>query len=165
MKIIFVGLLVCQVTARQQPSAEGQSPSNKCYICLNAGVFFSFLLLGLNDSEEMSLIDIMVCACKQAATRQGPPGRTARKSKETKSSMDDKRNLSAHFMQTLPSLLNKVNNLCFDLCRLYFHHCTTIHVVTLGNSTILIWHSFVVIELRICSHLLCWGNNLNLKFS
>lgn len=62
---------------------------------------------GLNDSEEMSLIDIMVCACKQEATRQGPPGRTVRKGKEKKSSLDDKKNLSAHFMQTLPSLLNK----------------------------------------------------------
>ena len=56
----------------------------------------------------MSLIDIMVCACKQEATRQGPPGRTVRKGKEKKSSVDDKKNLSAHFMQTLPSLLNKV---------------------------------------------------------
>ena len=56
----------------------------------------------------MSLIDIMVCACKQEATKQGPPGRTVRKGKEKKSSLDDKKNLSAHFMQTLPSLLNKV---------------------------------------------------------
>ena len=67
-----------------------------------------FLSQGLNDNEEMSLIDIMVCACKQEATRQGPPGRTVRKGKEKKSSLDDKKNLSAHFMQTLPSLLNKV---------------------------------------------------------
>ena len=56
----------------------------------------------------MSLIDIMVCACKQEATRQGPPGRTVRKGKEKKSSLDEKKNLSAHFMQTLPGLLNKV---------------------------------------------------------
>ncbi|XP_078379288.1 cohesin subunit SA-2-like isoform X3 [Oculina patagonica] len=62
---------------------------------------------GLNDNEEMLLIDIMVCACKQASTRQGPPGRTARKGKESKSSVNDKKELSAHFMQTLPSLLNK----------------------------------------------------------
>lgn len=71
-----------------------------------------FLCLGLNDSEEMSLIDIMVCSCKQAATRQGPPGRTVRKGKEKKSSTDDKKNLSAHFMQTLPRLLNKVRKKC-----------------------------------------------------
>ena len=64
---------------------------------------------GLNDNEEMSLIDIMVCACKQASTRQGPPGRTARKGKENKSAVNDKKELSAHFMQTLPSLLNKVH--------------------------------------------------------
>lgn len=63
---------------------------------------------GLNDNEEMSLIDIMVCACKQASTRQGPPGRTTRKGKDNKSSVNDKKELSAHFMQTLPSLLNKV---------------------------------------------------------
>ena len=62
----------------------------------------------MNDNEEMALIDIMVCACKQASTRQGPPGRTARKGKENKSSVNDKKELSAHFMQTLPSLLNKV---------------------------------------------------------
>ena len=72
--------------------------SNQCY----------FLTLGLNDSEEMSLIDIMVCACKQASTRQGPPGRAGRKVKESKSIVNEKKDLSAHFMQTLPSLLNKV---------------------------------------------------------
>ena len=72
-------------------------------------------MLGLNDSEEMALIDIMVCACKQEATRQGPPGRTVRKGKEKKSSVDDKKNLSAHFMQTLPSLLNKVCWMCIGI--------------------------------------------------
>lgn len=71
-------------------------------------MYISFFHEGLNDNEEMSLIDIMVCACKQASTRQGPPGRTARKGKENKSSVNDKKELSAHFMQTLPSLLNKV---------------------------------------------------------
>ena len=39
-----------------------------------------------------------------------------------------------------------------------FHHCTMIHVVTLGNSTILICHCFVLIELRAHLHLLCRGN-------
>ncbi|PFX16109.1 cohesin subunit SA-2-like [Stylophora pistillata] len=62
---------------------------------------------GLNDSEEMALIDIMVCACKQASTRQGPPGRAVRKVKENKSTVNEKKDLSAHFMQTLPGLLNK----------------------------------------------------------
>lgn len=61
----------------------------------------------LNDSEEMALIDTLVCACKQAVTRQGPPGRTVRKSKEKKASVDDRKNLSAHLMQTIPRLLNK----------------------------------------------------------
>ena len=69
---------------------------------------FSLFPQGLNDNEEMALIDIMVCACKQASTRQGPPGRTARKAKENKSSVNDNKELSAHFMQTLPGLLNKV---------------------------------------------------------
>lgn len=62
---------------------------------------------GLNDSEEMALIDIMVCACKQASTRQGPPGRAVRKVKENKTTVNEKKDLSAHFMQTLPGLLNK----------------------------------------------------------
>lgn len=61
----------------------------------------------LNDNEEMALIDILVCACKQAFTRQGPPGRTSRKGKEKKASMDERKNLSAHLMPTLPRLLNK----------------------------------------------------------
>ena len=39
-----------------------------------------------------------------------------------------------------------------------FHHCTMIHVLTLGNSTILICHGFALIELRIHLHLLCRGN-------
>ena len=65
-------------------------------------------LLVLNDNEEMALIDILVCVCKQSFTRQGPPGRTSRKSKEKKASVDDRKNLSAHLMPTLPRLLNKV---------------------------------------------------------
>lgn len=81
----------------------------------------------------MSLIDIMVCACKQEATRQGPPGRTVRKGKEKKSSLDDKKNLSAHFMQTLPSLLNKV---C-EIVKWYID-CVTVtllcHFPDLGNA-------------------------------
>ena len=64
----------------------------------------------LNDNEEMALIDILVCACKQAFTRQGPPGRTSRKGKEKKASMDERKNLSAHLMPTLPRLLNKVSD-------------------------------------------------------
>ena len=67
-------------------------------------------LLVLNDNEEMALIDILVCACKQAFTRQGPPGRTSRKGKEKKASMDERKNLSAHLMPTLPRLLNKVSD-------------------------------------------------------
>ena len=165
MKIIFWASLSSRLLLdNSQVWKDKLSPSNKCCICLHSAIF-CFLSLGLNDSEEMSLIDIMVCACKQAATRQGPPGRTARKSKETKSSMDDKRDLSAHFMQTLPSLLNKVNNLCFDLCRLYFHHCMPIHVITLRNSIILICHGFALIELRICLYHFAMLRKFNLKFS
>ena len=88
--------------------------------CVNSLCFVSLPFLGtlnclslltplvLNDSEEMALIDTLVCACKQAVTRQGPPGRTVRKSKEKKASVDDRKNLSAHLMQTIPRLLNKV---------------------------------------------------------
>ena len=68
------------------------------------------VLLVLNDSQEVALIDILVCACKQAVTRQGPPGRTVRKSKEKKGTADDKKSLSAHLMQTIPRLLNKVKH-------------------------------------------------------
>ena len=74
----------------------------------NAIVYMISLTSGLNDSEEMALIDIMVCACKQASTRQGPPGRAVRKVKENKTTVNEKKDLSAHFMQTLPGLLNKV---------------------------------------------------------
>lgn len=41
-------------------------------------VLWSFCL-GLSDTEEAALVDIMVCSCKQAALGQGPPGRVHRK--------------------------------------------------------------------------------------
>ena len=69
---------------------------------------FSNVPAALNDKEEMALIDVMVCACQQAATGHGPPGRTIRKSKEKRSTVIDKKDLSGHFMKLLPALLNKV---------------------------------------------------------
>ena len=35
--------------------------------------------VGLNDTEETALVDVMVCACKQATLGQGPPGRVHKK--------------------------------------------------------------------------------------
>nr|QIC49987.1 cohesin subunit SA-1 [Actinia equina] len=65
---------------------------------------------GLDDKEEEALIEIMVSSCKQSSQGQGPPGRVVRKllsSKEKKTIISDKKELSAHFMQTVPDLLAK----------------------------------------------------------
>ena len=65
----------------------------------------------LKDYEESNLIEILVCCIKQAATGDPPIGRgPTRKqisAKELKQSQDDKHRISEHFIQTLPSLLDK----------------------------------------------------------
>lgn len=33
----------------------------------------------LSDDEETGLIEIMTCCCRQAATGQGPPGRSLKR--------------------------------------------------------------------------------------
>jgi len=65
----------------------------------------------LNDRQEASLIEIMVCCIKQAASGEPPvgrgPTRKVMSAKELKQVSDDKQALTAHFIQTLPPLLKK----------------------------------------------------------
>lgn len=65
----------------------------------------------LDDRQETSLIEIMVCCVKQAATGESPIGRgpTNKKltAKESKAVSEDKAKLTEHFIQTLPQLLLK----------------------------------------------------------
>ncbi|XP_020708068.2 cohesin subunit SA-1 isoform X2 [Athalia rosae] len=65
----------------------------------------------LDNQKETSLIELMVCCIKQAATGEAPVGRgPTRKSlsaKEVKQTQDDKQRLTEHFIQTLPLLLDK----------------------------------------------------------
>ena len=65
----------------------------------------------LENNQETSLIEIMVCCIRQAATGEPPVGRgQTRKglsAKEMKQVQDDKQLLTAHFIQTLPPLLRK----------------------------------------------------------
>lgn len=65
----------------------------------------------LNDRQEASLIEIMVCCIKQAASGEPPvgrgPTRKVMSAKELKQVQDDKQALTAHFIQTLPPLLKK----------------------------------------------------------
>lgn len=65
----------------------------------------------LDDRLETSLIEIMVCCVKQAATGEYPVGRgtTSRKvtNKETRQVAEDKAKLTEHFIVTLPQLLAK----------------------------------------------------------
>ncbi|KAL4220722.1 Cohesin subunit SA-2 [Mactra antiquata] len=65
----------------------------------------------LDDKQETSLIEIMVCCVKQAATGESPVGRGHGKqkltSKEKQSVQDDKTKLTEHFITTLPQLLLK----------------------------------------------------------
>lgn len=65
----------------------------------------------LDDRQETSLIEIMVCCIRQAATGEPPVGRgPTRKilsAKELKQVQDDKIRLTEHFIQTLPQLLDK----------------------------------------------------------
>ncbi len=65
----------------------------------------------LEDRQETSLIEIMVCCIKQCATGEPPVGRgPTRKvlsAREIRQVADDKQALTAHFIQTLPPLLRK----------------------------------------------------------
>merc|ERR1719322_1391446 len=66
----------------------------------------------LDNKQETSLIEIMVCCIRQAATGEPPVGRgNARQgqksSRETKQIQDDKIALTSHFITTLPQLLHK----------------------------------------------------------
>lgn len=71
------------------------------------------MLAALDDRQEASLIEIMVCCVKQAATGDYPIGRgpTTRRptTKEAKVVADDKAKLTEHFIVTLPQLLAKVS--------------------------------------------------------
>ena len=66
---------------------------------------------GLDDRQETSLIEIMVCCIRQAATGEPPVGRASNKkvmsARETKQIQDDKIALTSHFIATLPQLLHK----------------------------------------------------------
>ncbi|XP_071445719.1 cohesin subunit SA-2 isoform X1 [Hetaerina americana] len=65
----------------------------------------------LDDRQETSLIEIMACCIRQAATGEPPVGRgPTRKvlsAKEIKQVQEDKARLTEHFIQTLPALLRK----------------------------------------------------------
>ncbi|CAG9863575.1 unnamed protein product [Phyllotreta striolata] len=65
----------------------------------------------LDNRQETSLIEIMVCCVKQAATGEAPVGRgpTRKMSslKEVKQAGEDKQKLTEHFIVTLPPLLDK----------------------------------------------------------
>lgn len=65
----------------------------------------------LDDRQETSLIEIMVCCVKQAATGEPPvgrgPNRKQMSNKEMKQVSDDKVKLTEHFIQALPYLLSK----------------------------------------------------------
>ena len=65
----------------------------------------------LDDRQESSLIEIMVCCIRQASTGEPPVGRGPTKkvlsAKELKQVADDKQALTAHFIQTLPHMLRK----------------------------------------------------------
>ncbi|XP_074657928.1 cohesin subunit SA-2-like isoform X2 [Tubulanus polymorphus] len=64
----------------------------------------------LDDRQELSLIEIMVCCVKQAATWESPVGRGPNKkltTKEIKQLHDDKARLTEHFIVSLPQLVVK----------------------------------------------------------
>ncbi|XP_043289735.1 cohesin subunit SA-2 isoform X2 [Venturia canescens] len=65
----------------------------------------------LDNQKETSLIELMVCCIKQAATGEAPVGRGPTRKilsvKEQKQVQDDKQRLTEHFIQTLPLLLDK----------------------------------------------------------
>lgn len=66
----------------------------------------------LDDRQETSLIEIMVCCVKQAATGEAPVGRGPNRKqipsvKEIKQVQDDKQRLTEHFIGSLQDLLEK----------------------------------------------------------
>ncbi|XP_073982200.1 stromal antigen isoform X1 [Rhodnius prolixus] len=65
----------------------------------------------LDDRQETSLIEIMVCCVKQASTGEAPVGRGPTRKiasvKEIKQVQDDKQKLTEHFITVLPALLDK----------------------------------------------------------
>lgn len=65
----------------------------------------------LDNRQETSLIEIMVCCVKQAASGEAPvgrgPTRKASSIKEMKQAGEDKQKLTEHFIVTLPQLLDK----------------------------------------------------------
>ncbi|XP_025837464.1 cohesin subunit SA-1 [Agrilus planipennis] len=65
----------------------------------------------LDNRQETSLIEIMVCCVKQAATGEAPVGRGPTRKvsslKEIRQVGDDKQKLTEHFIATLPPLLDK----------------------------------------------------------
>lgn len=65
----------------------------------------------LDNRQETSLIEIMVCCVRQAATGEAPVGRGPNRKvtsiKEVKQANEDKQKLTEHFIQTLPQLLDK----------------------------------------------------------
>lgn len=66
---------------------------------------------GLDDRQETSLIEIMVCCIRQSATGEPPVGRGPTRrvlsARELKQVQDDKATLTSHFITTLPQLLHK----------------------------------------------------------
>lgn len=65
----------------------------------------------LDDQHESSLIEIMVCCIRQAATGESPVLRGTQRrqlsAKETKAIQDDRQQISEHFIVTLQKLLDK----------------------------------------------------------
>ncbi|XP_047741436.1 cohesin subunit SA-2 isoform X1 [Hyalella azteca] len=66
----------------------------------------------LDDRQETSLIELMVCCIKQAATGEPPVGRGSNRkmnmsAKELKQVNDDRARLTEHLIPTLPLMLNK----------------------------------------------------------
>lgn len=88
----------------------------------------------MDDRQETSLIEIMVCSVKQAATGDYPVGRgpSSRRptTKEVKQVSDDKAKLTEHFIVTLPHLLAKVNIIL--IC--YTFSNNKIHSLTLSTT-------------------------------
>ncbi|KAK2186468.1 hypothetical protein NP493_199g04022 [Ridgeia piscesae] len=66
----------------------------------------------MDDRQETSLIEIMVCCVKQAATGEYPVGRGPNRkltTREVKQVQEDKTRLTEHFIVALPQLLAKYN--------------------------------------------------------
>ncbi|XP_050542389.1 cohesin subunit SA-2 isoform X1 [Daktulosphaira vitifoliae] len=65
----------------------------------------------MDDRQETSLIELMVCCIKQAATGEAPVGRGPNRKmmsvKEVKTVQDDKQRLTEHFIKVLPPLIDK----------------------------------------------------------